>query len=41
VISFAIIGSCLDFVAEDRRVTERNVALERMSTGVETLWSDP
>jgi hypothetical protein len=41
VISFAIIGSCLDFAAEDHRVTERNVALERMSAGVETLWSDP
>jgi hypothetical protein len=41
VISFAIIGTCLDFAAEDRRVTERNAALERMSAGVETLWSDP
>jgi hypothetical protein len=41
VISFAIIGTCLDFAAEDHRVTERNAALERMSTGVETLWSDP
>jgi hypothetical protein len=41
VTSFAIIGTCLDFAAEDRRVTERNAALERMSTGFETLWSDP
>jgi hypothetical protein len=41
MISFAIIGTCLDFAAEDRRVTERNAALERMSAGVETLWSDP
>jgi hypothetical protein len=41
VISFAIIGTCLDFAAEDRRVTERNAALERMSAGVETLWSAP
>jgi hypothetical protein len=41
VILFAIIGTCLDFAAEDRRVTERNAALERMSAGVETLWSDP
>jgi hypothetical protein len=41
VISFAIIGTCLDFAAEDRRVTERNAALERMFAGVETLWSDP
>jgi hypothetical protein len=41
VISFAIIGTCLDFAAEDRWVTEQNAALERMFTGVETLWSDP
>jgi hypothetical protein len=39
--SFAVIGTCLDFTAEDRRVTERNAALERMSAGFETLWSDP
>jgi hypothetical protein len=31
----------LDFAAEDRWVTERNAALEKMSAGVETLWSDP
>jgi hypothetical protein len=41
VTSFAIIGMCLDFVAEDRRVTKRNAALEKMSAGIETLWSDP
>jgi hypothetical protein len=41
VTSFAIIGTCLDFAAEDRRVTERNAALKRMSAGCETLWSDP
>jgi hypothetical protein len=41
VISFAIIGTCLDFAAEDRRVTERNAALEKMSAGFETLWSNP
>jgi hypothetical protein len=41
VTSFAIIGTCLDFATEDRRVTERNAALEKMSTGFETLWSDP
>jgi hypothetical protein len=41
VISFAILGTCLDFAAEDRRVIERNAALEKMSTGIETLWSDP
>jgi hypothetical protein len=41
VISFALIGSCLDFAAEDRRVAERSAALEKMSAGVENLWSDP
>jgi hypothetical protein len=41
VISFAIIGTCLDFAAEDRWVTEWNAALEKMSAGIETLWSDP
>jgi hypothetical protein len=41
VISFAILGTCLDFAAEDRRVTERNAALEKISAGVATLWSDP
>jgi hypothetical protein len=41
MISFALIGSCLDFAAEDHRVTERNAALEKMSACVENLWSDP
>jgi hypothetical protein len=41
VISFAITGTCLDFAGEDRWVTERNAALEKMSAGIETLWSDP
>jgi hypothetical protein len=41
VISFAILGTCLDFAAEDHRVTEQNAALEKMSVGIETLWSDP
>jgi hypothetical protein len=41
VISFSIIGTCLDFAAEDCRVTERSAALEKMSAGIETLWSDP
>jgi hypothetical protein len=41
VISFALIGSCLDFAAEDHRVTKRNIALEKMSAGVENSWSDP
>jgi hypothetical protein len=29
VISFAILGTCLDFAAKDRRVTEQNAALEK------------
>jgi hypothetical protein len=41
MISFALIVTCLDFAAEDHRVTERNAALERVSVGVENLWSDP
>jgi hypothetical protein len=41
MISFATIGTCLYFAAEDHRVTKRNAALEKMSAGVETLWSDP
>jgi hypothetical protein len=41
VISFAIIGTFLDFAAKDRRVTEQNAALKKMSAGIETLWSDP
>jgi hypothetical protein len=31
----------LDFATEERRVTERNAALEKMFAGVENLWSDP
>jgi hypothetical protein len=41
MVSFLVIGTCLDFAAEDRRVTEQNAALEKMSAHVETLWSDP
>jgi hypothetical protein len=41
MISFALIGTCLDFAAKDRWVTERNAALEKMFAGVENLWSDP
>jgi hypothetical protein len=41
VISFVILGTCLDFAAEDRQVAERNAALEKMSAGIESLWSDP
>jgi hypothetical protein len=40
VTPFAVIGTCLDFAAEDRWVAERNAALEKMSASFETLWSD-
>jgi hypothetical protein len=30
----------LDFAVEDRRVAERNAALEKMSEGIDSLWSD-
>jgi hypothetical protein len=29
MMSFALTGTCLDFAAEDRRVTERNAALKK------------
>jgi hypothetical protein len=41
VIYFSFVGTCLDFPAEERRVAERNAALEKTSAGYETLWSDP
>jgi hypothetical protein len=41
MISFALVGTCLDFATENCRVTERGAALEKMSAGVENLWSDP
>jgi hypothetical protein len=41
VIYLPFVGTCLDFAAEERRVAERNAALEKMSTDYETLWSDP
>jgi hypothetical protein len=31
----------LDFAAKNRRVTEQSAALEKISAGVENLWSDP
>jgi hypothetical protein len=40
VISFVLLGTCLDFAAEARRVAERNAALEKMSEGIDSLWSD-
>jgi hypothetical protein len=41
MISLLVIGTCLDFATEDRWVTERNAALEKMSADIETLWFDP
>jgi hypothetical protein len=38
---FVILGTYLDFVAEARRVAERNTALEKASEGIDSLWSDP
>jgi hypothetical protein len=38
---FAIVGTCLDFISEGRRISERIAALESSSGGVETFWSDP
>jgi hypothetical protein len=38
---FVILGTCLDFVAEAHRVAERNIALEKASEGIDSLWSDP
>jgi hypothetical protein len=40
VISFVILGTCLDFTAEAHRVAERNTALEKTSEGIDSLWSD-
>jgi hypothetical protein len=38
---FVILGTCLDYAAEARRVAERNAALEITSEGIESLWCDP
>jgi hypothetical protein len=38
---FITVGTCLDFVSEARRVSERIAAHESSSSGVETFWSDP
>jgi hypothetical protein len=40
-MSFVILGTCLDFAAEARRVAEQNTALEKTSEGIDSLWSDP
>jgi hypothetical protein len=36
-----ILGTCLDFAAEARRVAERNTALEKALEGIDSLWSNP
>jgi hypothetical protein len=41
VMLFVILGTCLDYAAEAHRVAERNAALEKMSEGIDSLWSDP
>jgi hypothetical protein len=41
LILFVILGTCPDFVAEARRVSERIAALEKASEGIDSLWSDP
>jgi hypothetical protein len=40
-MTFAIVGTCLDFISEARRVFEQIAALESSSGGVETFWSEP
>jgi hypothetical protein len=40
-MTFIVVGNCLDFVGETRRISERFAALERSSEGVERFWSDP
>jgi hypothetical protein len=41
LISSIVLGTCLEFVAEARRVAERNTALEKASEGIDSLWSNP
>jgi hypothetical protein len=41
LILFVISGTCLDFVAEARRDSERITALEKALEGIDSLWSDP
>ena len=40
-MTFVIVGTCLDFVDEARRVSARIAALESSLGGVETFWSEP
>jgi hypothetical protein len=41
LIPSVVLGTCLDFAAETRRVADRNAALEKASEGIDSLWSDP
>jgi hypothetical protein len=38
---FVVLGTCLDYAAEARRVAKFNAALEKTSEGIASLWSDP
>jgi hypothetical protein len=40
-MTFIVVGTCLDFVGETCRISERIAALERSSEGVESFWSNP
>jgi hypothetical protein len=40
VISFVLLGTCLDFADEARRVAKRNATLEKASEGFDSLWSN-
>jgi hypothetical protein len=40
-MTFIVAGTCLDFVGETRHVSEWIAALERLSEGVKSFWSDP
>jgi hypothetical protein len=40
-MTFIVIGTCLDFIGETRRISEQIAALERSSEGVESFWSEP
>jgi hypothetical protein len=40
-MTFIVVGTFLDFVGETRRISERITALERLSEGVKSFWSNP
>jgi hypothetical protein len=40
-MTFAVVGTCLDFVNEAHHVSERVAVLESSSGGVATFWSEP